>query len=65
MVLRRTFFCLLMTLSLTLLGCIGAQQAVRTKVQTPLVSVFVMQFPDRGEVEAVPVEYSEKIAGSV
>ena len=65
MVLRRTFFCLLMTLSLTLLGCIGAQQAVRTKVQTPLVSVFVMQFPDRGEVEAVPVEYSEKIAGEL
>jgi hypothetical protein len=56
MVLRRTFFCLLMMLSLTFVGCIGAQQAVRTKIQTPLVSVFV---------EPVPAEYSDKIAGEL
>ena len=65
MVLRRTFFCMLMLIGLLLSGCMGTQQVVRTKIQTPLVSVFVLQFPDRGEVEAVPEAYSNKIAAEL
>lgn len=60
MVLKR--FIPLIVLLFMLPGCIGGRQVVRTQQQTPIVSVFVLQFPDRAEVAAVPESYKTRIA---
>ncbi|MEZ4460982.1 MAG: hypothetical protein R3E66_14900 [bacterium] len=46
-------------------GCIGAQKVVRTEQQTPVVSVFVLQYPDRPEIDAVPASYQNRITDEV
>lgn len=66
MVLKTSGFLILAVLAFSLLtGCIGAQQVVRTKSQTPLVSVFVMQYPDRADISNVPPTFQGRVADEV
>lgn len=66
MVLRTSGFLVSVFLAFALLsGCIGAQQVVRTKTQTPVVAVYLMQFPDRADIADVPTTFQTRVADEV
>lgn len=44
-----------------LTGCVSTQNVVRARTQTPVVSVFLMEYPDRRDVDGVPGSFVERV----